>query len=96
MWNTIYEKANSVARSEIQKRKTPDIISLDDPLQGLTPHYFRHNMTTILYYSGVDIKAAARLLGHANVNITLEVYTHLDKEKQAENVKSINRYLSGL
>lgn len=96
MWNSIYEQASSVARSEIQSGNAPDIISLDDPLQGLTPHYFRHNMTTVLYYSGVDIKDAARLLGHANVNVTLEVYTHLDKEKQAENVQSVNRYLSGL
>ena len=87
---------NSFARKEIRSGNAPDIISLDDPLQGVTPHFFRHNLTTILYYSGIDVKDTARILGHSNVNVTLETYTHLDEQKRAENVDAVNRYLSGL
>lgn len=96
LWKSIYQKVNSVARKEIRSGNAPDIISLDDPLQGITPHFFRHNLTTILYYSGIDVKDTARILGHSNVNITLETYTHLDEQKRAENVDAVNRYLSGL
>ena len=43
----------------------------------LTPHIFRHNYCTMLYYAGVDVKEAQRLMGHSSIKITLEIYTHL-------------------
>lgn len=52
-----------------------------DAVPGLTPHIFRHNYATNLYYAGVDLKEAQRLLGHADAKTVIEIYTHLDKEK---------------
>lgn len=34
----------------------------------------------MLYYAGVSIKDAQYLLGHSTASITLDIYTHLDKE----------------
>lgn len=48
----------------------------------ITPYVFRHNYATLLYYQGVDIKEAQRLLGHSNIKITLEIYTHLIENKK--------------
>lgn len=45
-----------------------------------TPHWFRHNYTTILFEGEVDPVTAMRLLGHANFKTTANVYTHV-KEK---------------
>lgn len=47
----------------------------------VTPHILRHTYATKLYYAGVDLKTAQYLLGHSNIKITLEIYTHLDKLK---------------
>lgn len=61
--------------------------------KDVTPHILRHTYATMLYYAGVDIKQAQYLLGHASPEITLSIYTHLDKKKSAPTEK-LNAYLS--
>lgn len=60
----------------------------------VTPHYFRHTYATDLYYAGVDPKSAQYYLGHASLRTTLEIYTHLDKEKLVCVVGKVNEYFS--
>ena len=48
----------------------------------LTAHIFRHNYATMLYYSGVTLKQAAVLLGHSSTKMILEIYAHLDDERE--------------
>lgn len=45
--------------------------------QTLTPYYLRHTYATNLAERGVDIKTAQYLLGHATIQMTAEVYTHV-------------------
>lgn len=40
-------------------------------------HAFRHTFATNCYNRGCDVKKLSKLLGHANVNITYNVYIHL-------------------
>ena len=40
-------------------------------------HVFRHTFATNCYHRGVDVKILSRLLGHADVNITYNLYIHL-------------------
>lgn len=35
----------------------------------------------MLYELKVDVKEASRIMGHSNVKITLDIYTHLDSIK---------------
>lgn len=91
-WRGIYKKLNAAGRKLLAAGGYDIIPPLSDPMQGITPHYFRHNFATILYYAGVDVKDAARILGHSNINVTLGTYTHLDKEKSASADK-LNQYL---
>ncbi len=48
-----------------------------------TPHILRHTYATKLYYSGIDVKTAQYLLGHATLQMTLDIYTHLDAAETA-------------
>lgn len=48
----------------------------------LSPYYFRHNFATELYYSGVSVKEAQRLLGHSTLDMIMKIYAHLDEEKE--------------
>ncbi len=58
-----------------------------------TPHTFRHTYATNLYYAGVDVKTAQYFLGHSSLEMTLNVYTHLDKEQSVSEVEKLNNYL---
>lgn len=40
-------------------------------------HVFRHTFATNCYHRGIDVKILSRLLGHADVNITYNIYVHL-------------------
>lgn len=64
-----------------------------DRVQGLTAHIFRHNYASLLYKQGVDIKTAQRLLGHATVAVTMDIYTHLE-ELDADTISAINDVFS--
>lgn len=45
----------------------------------LSPHELRHNGGSIAYMDGVDIKTISERMGHANISITLQTYTHLNE-----------------
>ena len=49
---------------------------------NLTPHLFRHNYATLLYYSNISPKMAAKLMGHADTTMIMRIYAHLDEEKE--------------
>ena len=46
-------------------------------LEGLRLHDLRHSYTSIMIAAGVNIKAISQSLGHANIGITLDTYSHL-------------------
>ena len=43
----------------------------------LGQHVFRHTFATNCYNRGEDVKILSRLLGHANVTVTYNIYIHL-------------------
>lgn len=61
---------------------------------SVTPHQLRHQYATYLYEAGVDVKAAQYLMGHANIQTTMDIYTHLSEEKQKDSALKIEEYLS--
>lgn len=83
-WKTIWNRLNQAAGGNSK------VIAF---AKDVTPHILRHTYATMLYYAGVDIKQAQYLLGHANPETTLKIYTHLDKKKSAPTEK-LNAYLS--
>jgi len=60
----------------------------------ITPHWLRHTFATLLYFAGVDILSAKELLGHADIKMTLEIYTHLDKQYKRKSISKLDDYLS--
>lgn len=47
-----------------------------------TPHQLRHNYASMLHSAQVDVKDAQVLLGHANIAVTQDIYTHLEKKRR--------------
>lgn len=60
---------------------------------SFTPHICRHTYATDLYYSNIDVKMAQYLLGHSSLNVTMDIYTHLDKTKSNDAIKQFDKYI---
>ena len=58
----------------------------------LTPHQLRHAFATMLFESGVDVKDAQELMGHADINLTRQIYTHIRSERKEETMKKLNDF----
>lgn len=56
----------------------------DCPLPKITPHVFRHTFCTNMSNAGMDAKSLQYIMGHSNVSVTLNVYTHASYERAAE------------
>ena len=52
-------------------------IVVENNLPHLTLHGFRHAHATLILSAGVHPKVVSERLGHSNVSITLDVYSHL-------------------
>jgi len=51
-------------------------------LPQMTFHELRHAAATLLLEGGVDIRTIQRLLGHADVRITLNTYSHVSERME--------------
>lgn len=56
------------------------------------PYCLRHTYCTDLCKAGVDIRTAQRLMGHANISITADIYTHVDMDDIKKAGELLNAY----
>lgn len=63
-------------------------------VRTFTPHELRHTFCTILYRSGVDVLTARDQMGHSSVQVTQEIYTHLDAKYKAKKMEALDEYLA--
>ncbi len=54
-------------------------------------HDFRHSHASLLVNSGINIQEVARRLGHTDVNITWNTYSHLYPQEQDKAISILNR-----
>lgn len=60
--------------------------------EDFVPYCLRHTYCTDLCKAGVDIRTAQRLMGHANISITADIYTHVDLSDIEEAGKLLEAY----
>lgn len=61
----------------------------DKPLPHITPHVFRHTFCTNMANKGMDVKHLQYIMGHSDVGVTLNVYTHANYDLAAEQMLEI-------
>lgn len=63
--------------------------SFDDQFPIFSGHTFRHTFATRCFENGVDGKVVQDFLGHASLKMTMDLYTHVTKEKSAIDIEKI-------
>ena len=61
-------------------------------LPEINYHALRHTFATRCVEAGVDIKSLSEILGHTNINITLNTYVHSSLEQKKLQIKKLNLY----
>ena len=88
-WQSYQHYLNLQAGGKDASRSRPKIQVIDN----ITPHMLRHTYATMLYTAGVDVKSAQKYLGHANLEVTLKIYTHLSNEKEQQSISALNNFI---
>ena len=61
---------------------------------NITAHQLRHGTATLMFEAGVDVYTAQHILGHANINKTMAIYTELREKQKALSIEKLNSYMA--
>ena len=65
-------------------------------IKPFTFHAFRHTHASLLLNAGITYKELQHRLGHSNITMTLDAYSHLSKDKEKEAVLYYEKALNNL
>ena len=61
-------------------------------ITDFTFHSLRHTACTRLLEQGVPVDVVKEIMRHSNVEITLEVYNHINQSRKFEAIKALESY----
>lgn len=61
-------------------------------LPDIGTHGWRHTHASMLFESGVTMKEAQERLGHASIQMTMNIYTHLSQKSKDETVEKLAKF----
>lgn len=88
-WDSLQHFLNIQAGGKDASRSNDKILAVEP----FTAHQLRHTYCTMLYDAGVDILTAQKLLGHADAETTMRVYTHLTQQKERQSIAALNAHI---
>lgn len=91
MWNSFKKCVDIEMGAEVCQNKIIASKVADD----LTAYCLRHTYCTDLQDAGVPINVAKYLMGHSNIQVTANIYTHHTEKSSAEALNAINEYHAG-
>lgn len=60
-----------------------------------TPHAIRHSFCSRCYEMGIDVKVTQKLMGHAHLSTTSDIYTHMAKKVVTNEVEKFGSIMNG-
>ena len=61
--------------------------------ENITPHALRHSFATRAFENGLAAKTVQELLGHSNMNLTMNLYTHVTYETKKREMQKMSKIL---
>lgn len=83
---------NSVIYSDAIRsvvRRINETRNLDNQFEFFSGHTFRHTFATRCLEAGIQPKVVQSYLGHATLEMTMDLYTHVTADKAAEDIERI-------
>ncbi len=80
----IMEKETSrVYKRMVEKEGVAAVLEKREPekIRSFHPHTFRHTFATRCFENGMDPKVVQEIMGHSNISVTMNIYTHVLKDK---------------
>lgn len=66
-----------------------------EEMECFSSHTFRHTFATRCFEAGIDAKTVQKYLGHASIKMTMDLYTHVLGEHQANEMDKLESQLDG-
>lgn len=90
MWENFKREMNIQMGAKMYRSK----IEKEDELVGrdLTPYCLRHTYCTDLQNAGVPINVAKYLMGHSDIRVTANIYTHHTEDVSKSAIKAMEHY----
>ena len=60
----------------------------------ITPHALRHNYVTLCWEHGLDPYETMKLVGHASITTTMNIYTHLSEAQLTKTAAKLDQMFS--
>lgn len=60
----------------------------------ITAHQLRHTYATILFEADIKEKDAQALMGHSDIKVTQNIYTHIRQSRMPETAGKLNNYIA--
>lgn len=80
-WDNLLRNMNILAGCEMYRNQ---LIPPYPVAPDLVPYCLRHTFCTDLQKKGVDIRTAQKLMGHSDISMTANIYTHVDASQILE------------
>jgi len=87
--NLVFCDCTGKTPSVISIRTTLDKIAMKTGISDLHMHCLRHTFATRGLENGIELKVMQELLGHANIGITADIYTHVLPEKKTASMMKL-------
>ena len=99
-YGTGFQNLNFVIRQEDGSPLQPDSMTqkwrrflLQNNLPSIRLHDLRHSNETALIQAGVNPRVVQQRLGHSDVNITLNTYTHVLPEMDIDAAEKLDKII---
>lgn len=89
--NRIVKSINDEEANKASKENRTPVI-----MEHLHPHALRHSFATRCFEADIPPKTVQMLLGHANIQITLNLYTHVSAEKKLQDMKKLDKIFANV
>ena len=91
MLNKIVKAINTEEKRLAEKEGREPVL-----MDHLHPHALRHSFATRCFEVDMPIKTVQTLLGHASIQMTMDLYTHVSEQKMLEDMQKLDQVFSSV
>ncbi|MGL4695237.1 site-specific integrase [Enterococcus larvae] len=90
----VFSKDQELINPTITKTWLQSVYRESPDMKRISAHGFRHTHASLLFEAGSSLKDAQERLGHSDINITANVYTHVTENKNRKTVDSFSKFMN--